>query len=75
MEKWKGNCQPCPESQVHACNGLPYVCHPKLGGELQKGKWLMEAGHEGSLTDWQLKDINGLPWPRPHVEGSTKRIK
>ena len=23
--------------------GLPYVSHSKLGGELQKGKWAMEA--------------------------------
>lgn len=30
LKKGKGNCQPCQESQVHVCNGLPYVYHSKL---------------------------------------------
>ena len=71
LEKWKEHC----ESRVHACNELTCVPHSKLGGELQKGKWAMEAGHEGSLTKWQLTDINDVPLPRPYVEGCTKRIK
>ena len=59
LKKGKGNCQPCQESQLHVCNGFPYVYHSKLWGELQKGKWLMKAGHEAVWPpgNWQISMV------------------